>query len=139
MHAVPENEGNQKKNKKTKKQKSFARNFSAKQQKKIESPGDCRNSKIMRTGLRRCKSREKNKTRKKTSARASERAREIERARAVARNQAGRRAGREGGKEAGWLRKRTSGVAAEAQVVNTVVVVKRYVAGGHKGGIPPSN
>jgi hypothetical protein len=30
-------------------------------------------------------------------------------------------------------------VAAEAQVVNTVVVVERYVAGGHKGGIPPSN
>lgn len=68
-----------------------------------------------------------------------ERASDIERARAVARNQAGRRAGNEGGKEAGWWGKRTSGVAAEAQVVNTGVVVERYVAGGHKGGIPPSN
>jgi hypothetical protein len=93
----------------------------------------------MRTGLRRCRSREKNKTRKKASASARERASDIERARAVARNQAGRRAGKEGGKEAGWWRKRTSGVAAEAQVVNTAVVVERYVAGGHKGGIPPSN
>ncbi len=97
MHAVPENEENQKKNKKV-----LRKEFFCKTTKKIESPGDCRDSKKMRTGLRRCKSREKNKTRKKTSARASERAREIERERALARNQAGRRAGREGGKEAGW-------------------------------------
>jgi hypothetical protein len=79
MHAVPENEENQKKNKKTKKN-SFARNFSPKQKIKIETPGDCRTSKKMRTGLRRCKSREKNKTRKKTSARASEGASERDRA-----------------------------------------------------------
>lgn len=89
MHAVPENEENQKKNKKTK-EKVLRKEFFCKTTKKIESAGDCRNSKKMRTGLRRCKSREKNNTRKKTSARASERASEIERARAVARNQAGR-------------------------------------------------